>query len=56
MAAKNKKQLGLFDEAKTILEYNKDIELNIMNIVRQIIDCEALTEISILFYATLEIF
>ena len=47
MAAKNKKQLGLLDEAKAILEYNKDIELNIISIVRQRIDCEVLTEISI---------
>ena len=56
MAAKNKKQLGLLDEAKDILEYNKDIELNIINIVRRRIDCEGLTEINIVFHVTLEIF
>ena len=56
MVAKNKKKLGLLDEGKDILEYNKDIELNIMNIIRQRIDCEGLTENSILFHATLEMF
>ena len=52
MASKNKKQLGLLDEAKDVLEYNKDTELSMMNIVRQRIDCERLTEISILFHAS----
>ena len=56
MAAKISKKLGLLDEAEDVLEYNKDIEFNIINIVRQRIDCEGSTEIRILFYATLEMF
>ena len=42
MAAKNKKQLGLLDEATYILEYNTHIEPTIINNVRQRIDCEGL--------------
>ena len=56
MAARNKKQLKVSDDAKDILDYNKDMELTVVNLVKVNKDCKGLSKANILFDATLEIF
>ena len=56
MAAKNTKEMKAMDEAKAVLELNKDCEQAFINMVKGTKDCKDMSNIDILSHTTIQMF